>query len=109
MSKTTTPSPKTRPILDKIDGYNSYMRWQREEPFRVYDMWYEALKERKEVKEAHRKEAIVQRDRVLEEKMRKQRAFYSPTKDTFDDIGNVSLLSVLSIIYSKHPLCRQLK
>ncbi|KAF7457205.1 hypothetical protein HWI79_2160 [Cryptosporidium felis] len=90
MSKTTTPSPKTREIIDKIDNYNSFMRWKREEPFRVYDAWYDAIKERKDGRDSLRREAIRQRDRVLEEKMNKQRAFYSPTKEKFDDLGNAT-------------------
>lgn len=92
MSKTTTPGPKTREALNKIDNYNSFIRWKREEPFKVYDMWYDAIKERKDNRNFVRREAIKQRDRVLEEKMNKQRAFYSPTKEKFDDLGNVSLL-----------------
>ncbi|QOY41508.1 Uncharacterized protein CPATCC_0022540 [Cryptosporidium parvum] len=92
MSKTTTPSPKTREALNKIDNYNSFIRWKREEPFRVYDMWYDAVKERKDGRNSIRREAIKQRDRVLEEKMNKQRAFYSPAKEKFDDIGNATEL-----------------
>lgn len=92
MSKTTTPTPKTREALDKLEDYNSFIRWKREEPFRIYDMWYDAMKERKDGRNSLRREAIIQRDRILEEKMNKQRAFYSPTKERFDDLGNVSLL-----------------
>ncbi|KAH7649140.1 hypothetical protein FG379_003705 [Cryptosporidium bovis] len=97
MSKTTTPSPKTREIINKIDDYNSYMRWKRDEPFRVYDVWYDAIKERKETRDKLRRESIVQRDRILEEKMKKQRAFYSPAKDTFDDIGNATEMAARHI------------
>ncbi|KAH8584072.1 uncharacterized protein ELE39_002830 [Cryptosporidium sp. chipmunk genotype I] len=92
MSKTTTPSPKTREALNKIDNYNSFIRWKREEPFRVYDMWYDAIKERKDGRNSVRREVIRQRDRVLEEKMNKQRTFYSPAKEKFDDLGNATEL-----------------
>ncbi|KAJ1611321.1 hypothetical protein OIY81_798 [Cryptosporidium canis] len=97
MSKTTTPTPKAREALDKIDSYNSFVRWKREEPFRIYDMWYDAIKERKDGRDSLRREAITQRDRVLEEKMNKQRAFYSPAKDKFDDLGNATELTAKHI------------
>ncbi|KAL7068200.1 hypothetical protein ACR3K2_13710 [Cryptosporidium serpentis] len=89
LTKTTTPTPKHRKAIDSINSYNEYAKWTKNLPFEIYDQWYEAKKERKEVKNVIRKASIEQRDRVLEERMRKQRAYYKPIKEPFDDMAVV--------------------
>lgn len=89
MTRTTTPIPKYRKAIDSTNSYNEYAKRTKNLPFEIYDQWYEAKKEREEVNNVIRKASIEQRDRVLEERMRRQRAYYKPIKEPFDDMAVV--------------------